>query len=1288
MPHMKTSYAPCDLHLQTHNVRGLNIPEKRSRLLRDLRASRASVAFLQETHFRSGSAPTLRDAFYPVGFFSNYSQSKSRGVAILFSKDIPFVLDTTMIDEGGRYIFVRGSILDTVYTFVSIYLPNKKQHTCLSRILRTLETFQQGITILAGDFNVTLDPLVDSSAGTSTTPSHVLRTIRRALHDNRLVDVWRALHPMDRDYTYYSQVHCSYSRIDYFFMHHGNLNLSSSVEILATTWSDHAPIKLALQSPLFFPRERQWRLNVSMLDDPLISEELHTTLEQFFMENSTSDTPISALWEAHKAVIRGFFISKGTARKKLHTLERNTLLETIRVLELEHITSNDVTVYQRLVQARRALDKLASASLRFQAMKSRSFFALQENKPGRLLARILRDRRIKSYIPKIRSPEGTLVTDPSAISGEFLRFFSGLYKLDTPTPADRTLECIDAFLARTVLKPLDSTDREAMNMEITAEEILEALKTSKNGKCPGPDGLPIEYYKKNTRDLLPTLVQLFSAFREGVRPHPHSLMATISLIPKPEKDHTACGNYRPISLLNNDMKLLARVLANRLKRYMPQLINPDQVGFIPGREARDATIRIINTIAHSKRMARPLLLLSTDAEKAFDRVLWPYLFQTLKRYGVGEAFLCWITALYSTPTARVRVNGALTAAFQIHNGTRQGCPLSPLLFALSLEPLLSSIRQNVGIKGIQGAHAEHKVSAYADDLMFILPDPVGSMPEVVKELHEYGLLSGFKINVSKSEILAITPQKHWRRVLSAQYAFRWCSSSLVYLGIRLSPDIAKLFTLNFTPLFEVFKTDIARWTPKHLSWMGRISVIKMNLLPRLLYLFHTIPICIPLSFHKEIRTLFSSFIWPNTRPRLKHGVLCKSKRTGGLALPDTNLYYHATHLARVIDWVTGSPEQKWLDLEEAQAGRPMWTLPWLPWSAIKNNVKELSPVGSTLTVWHKARTKYTLSTYPSPLLPLRYNPDFPVEILQSLATRFTDSPNIGVHHIIRNGTFVTLEAPDRPAPTFAERFNFHQIKSFLRNLPNNNSLTRSLSPFENLCRRTSPLANGVSTLYGLLRDLITEPPEYMSRWERTLNTSITNEVWSGTLSLTHSGTQVTKLQETSYKLLTFWYRTPALMATFNITISPTCWRCTTAMGTYLHIWWECALIQIYWRRIQDLVRNTTDVDLDFTPQIFLLSQLPFSLKSMKKSVLMRILLVARSLIPLYWKSTSIPPLKTLIDRMETLRSNEELALSPTKAAQLYTETWYHWSTYCSSAQFRQALEEGNGGRGDPTMTEH
>uniref|UniRef100_A0A8C5QHQ8 exodeoxyribonuclease III n=1 Tax=Leptobrachium leishanense TaxID=445787 RepID=A0A8C5QHQ8_9ANUR len=393
MADQRSPYIPSNLQLYSHNVRGLNIPEKRARLLRELRSSRASVAFLQETHFRSGSAPILRDTNYPVGYFSDYKQSKSRGVAILISKEVPFVLEATMTDEGGRYIFVRGAILDTVYTFASIYLPNKRQQTSLTRILRALDSFQKGITVVAGDFNIPLEPQIDSSTGSSSTPAHVLRSIRRSLHAHRLVDVWQARHPSERDYSYFSQVHSTHTRIDYFFMHYHNLNLTSSIDILATTWSDHAPLNLKLLSPMLVPRERQWRLNVSLLDDPLICEELHTTLEHFFAENNTSDTTFPTLWEAHKAVIRGFFISKGTARKKLRDAEHRTLVDNVRALELEHITTGDATVYQRLLQSRQALEKMMNTSLRYQALRARSFFALRENKPGRFLARILQDRR-------------------------------------------------------------------------------------------------------------------------------------------------------------------------------------------------------------------------------------------------------------------------------------------------------------------------------------------------------------------------------------------------------------------------------------------------------------------------------------------------------------------------------------------------------------------------------------------------------------------------------------------------------------------------------------------------------------------------------------------------------------------------------------------------------------------------------------------------------------------------------------------------------------------------------
>uniref|UniRef100_A0A8C5LXQ3 Endonuclease/exonuclease/phosphatase domain-containing protein n=1 Tax=Leptobrachium leishanense TaxID=445787 RepID=A0A8C5LXQ3_9ANUR len=542
VPPHTAPFAPKDLQLLSYNVRGLNIPEKRSRLLRDLRSMRTSVAFLQETHFRADSAPHFNDAAFPTMFFSNFTLGKSRGVAILISRDVPFVVDATEMDKDGRYLFVRGTIVDTVYTFVSLYLPNKKQHTSLARILKSLDKFHQGITIIAGDLNVPMEPHIDSSSRLSTAPSNVLRQFRKSLNDHRLVDVWRALHTDERDFTFFSPVHNVHTRIDYFLMHYDDLALLRSADIYTTTWSDHAPLSLSLHSPLFVPRERQWRLNLSLLDDPLLQADLTSTLDSFFNENTSEDTPLPTIWEAHKAVIRGFFISRGTARKKKQVEEHSSLLKDIRTLELEHMATASTEVYQRLLTKRRSLNKLLNDSIRFQALKSRSFFALNENKPGRLLAGLLRAKRTKAYIPRIRTSTGSFSTNPQEITGEFLKFFKDLYNLDEENTQSEQNSRMEAYLSTTITRTLSSADSETLNTAISTEEILAAMKSTKNGKSPGPDGLPIEYYKKNVDSLLPTLTSLFEAIRQGTPFHPHSLAATITLIPKPNKDHTCCGN--------------------------------------------------------------------------------------------------------------------------------------------------------------------------------------------------------------------------------------------------------------------------------------------------------------------------------------------------------------------------------------------------------------------------------------------------------------------------------------------------------------------------------------------------------------------------------------------------------------------------------------------------------------------------------------------------------------------------------------------------------------------------
>lgn len=149
-----------------------------------------------------------------------------------------------------------------------------------------------------------------------------------------------------------------------------------------------------------------------------------------------------------------------------------------------------------------------------------------------------------------------------------------------------------------------------------------------------------------------------------------------------------------------DYKLCVSILAKRLELIMPELINSDQTGFIRGRQTQDNTrwtLQIINHIHDSNLQS---VLLSLDAEKAFDSVNWLFLKGILTKLNFHEKLTKLIQNIYSCPTARIKINGNLSKTITLERGTRQGCPLSPLLFALFIEPLGQWIRENSKIKGI------------------------------------------------------------------------------------------------------------------------------------------------------------------------------------------------------------------------------------------------------------------------------------------------------------------------------------------------------------------------------------------------------------------------------------------------------------------------------------------------------------------------------------------------------------------------------------------------------------
>uniref|UniRef100_A0A8C6BXJ2 RNA-directed DNA polymerase n=1 Tax=Monodon monoceros TaxID=40151 RepID=A0A8C6BXJ2_MONMO len=256
------------------------------------------------------------------------------------------------------------------------------------------------------------------------------------------------------------------------------------------------------------------------------------------------------------------------------------------------------------------------------------------------------------------------------------------------------LEEMDKFLEMHNLPTLNQEETENMNRPIKSTEIETVIKNLPTNKNPGPDSFTGEFYQTFREELTAIFLNFFQNIaEEGTLPNSF-YEATITLIPKPDKDVTKKENYRPISLINTDAKILNKILANRIQQHIKRIINHDQVGYIPGMQGFFNIRKSINVIHHiNKLKEKNHVIISIDAEKALNKIQHPFMIKTLHKVGIEGTFLNIIKAIYGIPTSNIILNGEKLKAFPLRSGRSQGCPLSPLLFNIVLEVLATAIRE-------------------------------------------------------------------------------------------------------------------------------------------------------------------------------------------------------------------------------------------------------------------------------------------------------------------------------------------------------------------------------------------------------------------------------------------------------------------------------------------------------------------------------------------------------------------------------------------------------------------
>ena len=456
-------------------------------------------------------------------------------------------------------------------------------------------------------------------------------------------------------------------------------------------------------------------------------------------------------------------------------------------------------------------------------------------------------------ITQLTVSENDFISTDKEILFECKNFYKNLYssKVDTN-------ESTGAFFPPLEnQKRLSQEDQSLCEGPLRRKECLESLKSMASEKTPGSDGLPCEFYKVFWNDLAETLLNALSYSFETGKLSISQRRGIVKLIPKRDAELTLIKNWRPLTLLNCDYKIASKAIASRITTFLPKLISDDQTGFIKGRCISENIRLLDSVIKFTEGKKIPGLLLSLDFEKAFDTLEWSFINKTLQHFGFGPSLLNWIKLFYCNIESCILNNGWASNFFKRSRGVRQGCPLSPYLFILSVEVLAEAIRKKKTVKGIEINGNEFKLSQYADDRTLILDGSKESCLESLVLIETFGNLSDLRLNIKKTEAPWIGSKKDCDLKLLPGKDFKGPKKKVKALGVWLSTDPNIIISLNYKEKIEKIRSILGCWNFRRLTLLGKITVLKSLGTSQLVYIFSSLQ-----TNHeaiKEINTMFYKF---------------------------------------------------------------------------------------------------------------------------------------------------------------------------------------------------------------------------------------------------------------------------------------------------------------------------------------------------------------------------------------------------------------------------------------------
>ena len=810
-----------------------------------------------------------------------YNETHS-GVIILISKEYVITSQSDIIP--GRLYNVRLTKNDTALNLSVFYGPqwgkmNKEEISSVIEKFSPLHEHHEN-NIILGDFNF-VDYDIDKGKKMSS-KDHMIKPLwDNFLSEKSILDPFRSQCPKKKLFSFLSPQ--GKSRGDRVYVSEHNIATIKNIRYINSPFpTSHKILTFNLQcEPEIGPSS--FKMNSSVLEDKMYKEEIeevYADLENMNIENSVD------WWDLFITVVVGVTISYTKRKARIKRNLKAFLLKQVQLLDEQDNLNHDQTLKYKYYKNR--LDDILHDEIRGHEVRTKGLPKYELNEPD-ISTYSTFEKRFQSngVIHQLADENEQIHSDTNSLLTITEKYYTKLYAKSRTNSAKQTQ------ILKNVQCKLSATDRKKLDDPLTLEQIEKALWSLANGKSPGPDGITVEFYKTFWYLIKKRFLSYINQAKlTGF--HEYRNQSSTTIVYKRKGEVYKLDYYRPIALINVDLKILTKTLSNRLRSVLPSIIHHSQTA-VDNRRIDHTVHMIRDLIDHINKDNSEGALIFLDQEKAFDRVEHDFLFRTMSAFGIGDCFIDWLRVLYANATTRIKVNGFYTEPIPLTRGLRQGCPLSPSLYVLVIEVFALQLRMNPNIVGFR-INGEKIVSMhYVDDATIVIMQN-RCFKEVIKEIEDYELSSGAKVNLEKTKGLWLGK---WRERTDSPLGLQWTKDNVKGLGVFFGNTDPSDET--FRDIMPKIKKSMNFWKQFNLSKFSKARVIEIFHASRLWYASQFYPV--PTRYKVDLQKSFKNYVNFPRSPTVSESEMKKLRLDGGIKLIDIQTKVEASRCMWLLNLI-------------------------------------------------------------------------------------------------------------------------------------------------------------------------------------------------------------------------------------------------------------------------------------------------------------------------------------------------------------------------------------------------